>query len=115
SNPPADPRPPTPPFIVAPQEGGDFSAFSNIPPFDNAADLGTTKLAAREAGEAARGLKQVGFNGVLAPDVDVSASTDQPLGGRVFSDDPKQVARYATATVSAYRSEHMLSAPGHFP
>src|SRR5204862_532560 len=52
---------------------------------------------------------------VLAPDLDVSASTDQPLGGRAFSDSAKQVGRYATATVSAYRSEHMLSAPGHFP
>jgi len=115
SNATADGRTHTPPFILAPQEGGDFAAFSNIPPFDNAADLGSIKLAAREAGEAAKALGQVGFNGVLAPDLDVSASTDQPLGGRAYSDDPKQVSRYATATVSAYRSAHMLSAPGHFP
>ena len=111
----SDARTHTPPFIIAPQEGGDFSAFPNLPPFDNAADVGSAGLAGREAGDAAKALKKVGLNGVLAPDLDVSASTDQPLGGRAFSDSAKQVGRYATATVSAYRSEHMLSAPGHFP
>jgi beta-N-acetylhexosaminidase len=115
SNTTADPRTHTPPFIVAPQEGGDFSAFPNLPPFDNAADLHSTSLAAREARDSAKALTQVGFNGVLAPDLDVSASTDQPLAGRAFSDVPSKVASYAGATIGAYRSAHMLSAPGHFP
>ncbi len=115
SNSTSDARTHTPPFILAPQEGGDFSAFPNLPPFDNAADVGSVGLAGKEAGDAASALKNVGLNGVLAPNLDVSASTDQPLGGRVFSDNAKQVARFATSTVSAYRSAHMLSAPGHFP
>ena len=115
SNTTSDPRTHTPPFIVAPQEGGDFSAFPNLPPFDNAADLHSTSLAAREARDASKALTQIGFNGVLAPDLDVSASTDQPLAGRAFSDVPSRVSAYATATIGAYRSAHMLSAPGHFP
>ncbi|MBV9213369.1 MAG: hypothetical protein JOZ25_06950 [Actinobacteria bacterium] len=111
----ADARSHTPPFILAPQEGGDVTAFPNLPPFDNAADVGSIARATSEANDAANALKQAGLNGVLAPDIDVSASTDQPLGGRAYSDDPRQVARYATATVSVYRSAHMLTAPGHFP
>jgi beta-N-acetylhexosaminidase len=104
-----------PPFVVAPQEGGEFSAFPDLPPrlapgaIDNVGD------AAAEAARAARTLKRLGLNGVLAPDADVGASDPDALGPRAYSDDPAEVSRYAAAVVGAYRRAGMLSAPSHFP
>jgi beta-N-acetylhexosaminidase len=104
-----------PPFVVAPQEGGEFSAFPDLPPPSAAGELGNVADAASEARRAARTLKRLGLNGVLAPDADVGASAPDPLGPRAYADDPVQVSSYATAVVAAYRRERMLSAPSHFP
>jgi beta-N-acetylhexosaminidase len=104
-----------PPFVVAPQEGGRFSAFPDLPPPTAAGDLGNVADAAAEAQRAARTLKKLGLNGVLAPDADVGASAPDPLGPRAFADDPGQVSRYAVAVVAAYRRAGMLAAPSHFP
>jgi beta-N-acetylhexosaminidase len=104
-----------PPFVVAPQEGGEFSAFRDLPPRVAAGDLQTVADAAAEADRAARTLKRLGLNGVLAPDADVGASAPDPLGPRAYSDDPAEVGKYAAAVVAAYRRARMLSAPSHFP
>jgi len=102
-------------LIVAPQEGGQFSAFPDLPPTAAAGDLSTPADAAAEARASARALKRLGLNGVLGPDIDVGASGPDPLGVRAFSSDPRDVTAYASATVSAYRGARMLAAPGHFP
>jgi beta-N-acetylhexosaminidase len=104
-----------PPFVVAPQEGGEFSAFPDLPPPSSAGELGSAADAAREARRAARTLRRLGLNGVLAPDADVGASAPDPLGPRAYSDDTVGVRRYAVAVVAAYRRERMLSVPSHFP
>lgn len=104
-----------PPFVVAPQEGGQFSAFGDLPPFQAPGHYASLRDATSEAQQAARTLKRLGLNGVLAPDVDVGGSTPDPLGPRAYSDDPNDVRRYATAVVDVYRSAGMLTAPSHFP
>ena len=63
------------PLILAPQEGGQFSAFPDLPPQTAAGDLSGVLAAAADAARAARTLKRLGFNGVLAPDADVGASS----------------------------------------
>jgi beta-N-acetylhexosaminidase len=104
-----------PPFVVAPQEGGEFSAFPDLPPKLAPGDYENLTDAAADAARAARTLKRLGLNGVLAPDADVGASAPDPLGPRSYSDDPAEVSRYAVAVVAAYRRARMLSAPSHFP
>jgi beta-N-acetylhexosaminidase len=104
-----------PPFVVAQQEGGEFSALPSLPPRVAAGDLTSAADAAAEAGKTARTFKRLGLNGVLAPDVDVGAGGDDLLGPRAFSDDPHDVSAYASAVVSEFRRARMLSAPSHFP
>jgi beta-N-acetylhexosaminidase len=104
-----------PPFIVAQQEGGEFSAFPDLPPGSPPGELGTPGDGAAAAKLTAKFLKRAGLNGVLGPDVDVGAGGADPLGPRAFSDDSHDVSAYGAAVVSAFRSARMLSAPSHFP
>jgi beta-N-acetylhexosaminidase len=53
--------------------------------------------------------------GVLGPDVDVGAESGSALSGRVYSDDPEEVAAFADATIDAYRAGHLFGAAKHFP
>jgi len=104
-----------PPWVIAPQEGGEFNAFPDMPPATAAADLRSAADAFDEAELAAATLRGVGINGVLAPVADVAPPDAIALGGRAFSDDPGDVASYVSATVGAYRAARVLTAPGHFP
>jgi beta-N-acetylhexosaminidase len=104
-----------PPFVMAQQEGGEFNSFPDLPPASAPADLASAAQAAEEAGQAASTLRQLNVTGLLGPVVDVGTEEDPVLGGRLFSDDPEAVARFAAATVRAYRGAGVLSAPGHFP
>ncbi|MEA2398200.1 MAG: beta-N-acetylhexosaminidase, partial [Thermoleophilaceae bacterium] len=104
-----------PPFVLAPQEGGEFSAFPDLPPATAAGRLASPVDGGTEARAAARTLKRLGLNGVLGPDADVGAGGSDILGPRAFSDDAQDVSVYTKAVVSAYRSARMLTAPEHFP
>jgi beta-N-acetylhexosaminidase len=104
-----------PPLVLAPQEGGEFRAFPDLPPPSAAADLATPGEAAAEAAAAADALSAAGLNGVLGPVVDVGLEDGGAVGARAFSDEPARVAAYGEAVVGAYRSRRMLSAPEHFP
>ncbi|MFL5782766.1 MAG: glycoside hydrolase family 3 N-terminal domain-containing protein [Thermoleophilaceae bacterium] len=104
-----------PPFVVAQQEGGDFSAFPDLPPGSAPGELGDPSDGAVAARLTAKFLKRLGLNGVLAPDVDVGAGGADQLGPRAFSDDPHEVSAYGAAVVSAFRKARMLTAPSHFP
>jgi beta-N-acetylhexosaminidase len=104
-----------PPLFMVSQEGGDLSALSDVPPKQAPADTASVEDAAKAALASARELKRIGFDGVLGPVLDVGPSEGGPLGTRVFSDDAREVARYARATVSAYVDEGLISAPLHFP
>lgn len=103
------------PWVLAPQEGGEFNAFPDLPPATAAADLPSAARAFEEAVGAAAALRGVGLNGVLAPVVDVAPPDGAAVGARAFSDDPRDVAGYAKAIVDAFRADSMLTAPAHFP
>jgi beta-N-acetylhexosaminidase len=103
------------PWVMAPQEGGEFNVFADLPPASAAADLTSNAAAFDEAEQAASALSNLGVNGVLAPVVDVAAPDALALGRRAYSDDPRQVAAYATAVIGAYRRQRVLTAAGHFP
>jgi beta-N-acetylhexosaminidase len=104
-----------PPFVMAQQEGGEFNSFPDLPPTLAPADIPTAAEAAAEASSSASNLRQLNLTGVLGPVVDVGLSADPALGARVYSDEPEEVARFAAATVAAYRRERVLSSPAHFP
>jgi beta-N-acetylhexosaminidase len=103
------------PWVMAPQEGGEFNAFADIPPRSAPAEMTSNAEAFEQADLAARTLAPLGINGVLAPVVDVAAPDGPALGARAYSEDPRQVAAYASATVKAYRQARVLAAAGHFP
>ncbi len=103
------------PWVLAPQEGGEFNAFGDLPPATTAARLPSAAVAYEEARLAAGALGAAGLNGVLGPTIDVGAPEDRAVGARAFSDDERDVAGYAEAVVDAYRESSLLTAPGHFP
>ena len=105
-----------PPFVMVSQEGGEFSEFPDLPPAQAPSEFGGVGEAKTAATEAATSLSALGFNAVLAPDIDVgTAEGTGALDARVFSDDPERVAEYATAVVDAYRDQHVMAVPKHFP
>ena len=104
-----------PPWVMAPQEGGEFSAFRDLPPAGSPADIASPADAGRTAAVAGKTLRQLGVTGVLAPVIDVGLETDPALGARVFSDNPGRVANYAVQSVTAYDRQGMFSAVKHFP
>jgi beta-N-acetylhexosaminidase len=104
-----------PPWVLAIQDGGDLNSFPDLPPATAPADLSSTAEAGAQAAEAAGTLRGLGVTGILGPAVDVGLETGSALGARVYSDDPGKVARFAEATVRAYRGGRLFSAAGHFP
>lgn len=103
------------PWVLAPQEGGEFNAFPDLPPATAAADLDSAAAAADEAAQAADVLGGAGLSGILGPVVDVGPPDGVAVGARAFSSDPRDVADYARAVVGAYRERSLLTAPAHFP
>lgn len=106
----------TPALIAATQEGGSQTAFPDLPP--EAAPVigasGQPAVAQAQARLAGRRLKQLGVDMTIAPLADVD-TPDGPLSGRLFSADPRAVARFAAAAVSGYAADRVVSAVGHFP
>ena len=103
------------PWVLAPQEGGEFNAFPDLPPATAAADLDSAAAALAESRQAAKTLGDAGLSGLLGPTIDIGPANGIAVGARAFSDDPRDVADYAKAVVDAYRAESLLTAPGHFP
>lgn len=104
-----------PPWVMAPQQGGEYNAFPDLPPADAPADLASADEAGRQAARAASTLRPLGLTGVIGPLVDVGLEEDPALGGRVYSDDPEAVAGFADSTVTAYRRRGVFTVVGHFP
>jgi beta-N-acetylhexosaminidase len=104
-----------PPWVMAEQEGGEANVFPDLPPAGAPADIPSAEDAAAEAGRSAAALRRLNITGVLAPVIDVGPEAAPALGGRIYSDDPREVADFARATVLAYRRGRMFSAVKHFP
>jgi beta-N-acetylhexosaminidase len=104
-----------PPWVLAAQDGAEFSDLPGLPPPTAPADLGSAAEAKAEASETAATLRDLNVTGVLDPTVDVGSESGSPLGARVYSDDPEEVAGYADVVVRAYRAGHLFGAAKHFP
>jgi beta-N-acetylhexosaminidase len=106
-----------PPLVWAPQEGGDFNAIGGVGPPKAPGDAnGAVRVEAHAVVSSGRKLGRRNVNGVLAPVVDVGAADNtDPLGVRAFSDQPGPTARFATASVDAYKRAGLMSAAEHFP
>lgn len=102
------------PFLMASQEGGDDSAFPDLPPAKVAPRIGSPATAGKEALASGKALKSVGINGVLGPVLDIG-TTGSPVESRAYSDDAEDVVAYARATVEAYGKAGVVAAPKHFP
>lgn len=106
-----------PPWVMAPQQGGEFNAFPDLPPQDDPVDLADAGQGGLEAAQAAATLRPLGVTGILGPVLDVGSEEGAPpaLGGLVYSDDPEEVAGYAEEAVTAYRKAGVFAAVEHFP
>ncbi|MFL5855808.1 MAG: glycoside hydrolase family 3 N-terminal domain-containing protein [Solirubrobacteraceae bacterium] len=103
-----------PPWIMAEQDGGEYSQFSDLPPPRPPGDFDSPEAAAAALTDSASTLKALGLNGLLEPDLDV-ASADSALGTQAYSGDPGEVADYARRSVAACRRLVMFCAAKHFP
>ena len=103
-----------PPWVMAEQDGGDYSSFGDLPPSKAPGDSGGAARAAAALRQAAATLKALGINGLLEPDLDV-ADSDGILGTQALSARPAAVADYARRTVAACESLRLFCAAKHFP
>jgi beta-N-acetylhexosaminidase len=103
------------PWVLAAQDGAEFNGLPGLPPASAPADLDSADAAGAEAAETAVTLRGLNLNGVLDPVVDVGLESGAALSGRVYSDDPEEVAGYADTVVHAYRDGHLFGAAKHFP
>jgi beta-N-acetylhexosaminidase len=104
-----------PPWVIAPQRGGELNALPDLPPAQAPGDLPSARVGAAQAAQSGKTLRAIGITGVLAPSADVGLAEDPSLGAEVFSDDPREVAGFAAGAVAAYRRARELSVVGHFP
>jgi hypothetical protein len=104
-----------PPLFLVSQEGGELSALGDLPPAFAPADTASIEEAAVQTLASAKALRAIGIDGVLGPVIDVGAADGGPLGVRPFSDDAREIARYARAVVPSYVTNGLISAPLHFP
>src|SRR3954451_20776373 len=103
-----------PPFVMAEQDGGDYSQFADLPPTLAPGDYKTPADAAGAFTSAVSTLNALGINGLLGPDLDVAAR-DSAIGARAVSDSPAAVSGYARRTIASCRQLAVLCAPKHFP
>jgi beta-N-acetylhexosaminidase len=106
-----------PPLLAAPQEGGPFRAFPDLPPAASPRELGSAadpELAERSARQAGSTLREIGFDLDLFPVADV-ATLDSPMADRAYSDDPSIVAALTASAIRGCRSAEIACAPSHFP
>jgi len=103
------------PLVVAQQEGGTFSAFSNLAP-EPQVDLGgsSARKVFDSASAAAKQLKALGVTMTLAPYADLAVAGG-PGQGRAFSDQAAEVAKAVRVSVGAYKSAGIIPAVGPFP
>jgi beta-N-acetylhexosaminidase len=107
-------------FIAVDQEGGTVerlhTLIGSIPPAMAFAACGRERLA-REVHEShARILQYLGFNVNFVPVLDLSLSgSNNGLGTRCFSDDPRIVVRFARAVLAAHNKANILVCGKHFP
>ena len=116
-------RPNLPLLISVDYEGGKVNRLNEkygFPPTRSAAYIGKRGLdeAGFMAQEMAETLKVLGFNLNFAPVVDVNVNPDNPVIGkkdRSFSQDPTEVAKYASVYTEQFIHQKIQCAYKHFP
>jgi beta-N-acetylhexosaminidase len=103
-----------PPWVMAEQDGGDYSQFGDLPPSHAPGDFHQPADAAAAMAQAATTLKALGLNGLLEPDLDV-AGAGSALGTQALAGDPALVSDYGTRVVTACRRLRLFCAAKHFP
>jgi beta-N-acetylhexosaminidase len=101
-------------LVATDQEGG---AIRNLPwaaPVASQASLATPAAAAAASRAAARDLRRFGINDNLGPVVDLGAP-GPVMRSRAFPGDAAAVARFAAASVEAYRGSGVAPTLKHFP
>ena len=106
-----------PPWVMAPQHGGEFNAFPDLPPPDDPVDLADAGRRGLEAAQAAAALRPLGVTGMLGPVLDVGSEEGdrRPSAASSTPTIPRRSPAYADETVTAYRKARMFAAVGHFP
>ncbi|MGI8593373.1 MAG: glycoside hydrolase family 3 N-terminal domain-containing protein [Solirubrobacteraceae bacterium] len=104
-----------PPLIAATQEGGERSAFPDLPPRPqgSVASKGVPAVG-REARAAGKALRALGVTMTLAPSADVAAEGG-PFEKRAFGVDEAFVAEATRAAVQGYLKAKVIPAVGSFP
>ena len=103
------------PWFMAEQDGGDYSSFGDLPPVHPPGDFHAPAAAAAAMTQAITGLKALGLNGVLEPDLDIGSETGGAPGAEAFSGGPAAVADYGRRVVAACRAQRIFCAAKHFP
>ncbi|HEV2771058.1 MAG TPA: glycoside hydrolase family 3 N-terminal domain-containing protein [Solirubrobacteraceae bacterium] len=103
------------PVVVAPQPGGEASAFPDLPPAEPREVGGEGAQAVRSTtSAAARALADLGIDAVLAPRADISV-----VGGAaedlVYGESADVVTRSVRAAVAAWRGGGVAPVVGRFP
>ena len=101
-------------WVMAEQDGGDYSQFEDLPPPLPPGEYNSAADATAALTESATTLKALGINGLLEPNLDVAAK-DSALGPQAFSNNPDDVADYARRTVAACKQLKLFCAAKHFP
>jgi beta-N-acetylhexosaminidase len=106
-------------LVSADLESGMGMRFTDAvwwPPAMALAATGDVGLAEEQARVTAREALAIGVNQILAPVCDVNVAPANPvINTRSFGEDPREVARYAAATVRGIQEEGALATAKHFP
>ena len=113
------------PFLSIDEEGGRVERFENLnknypdgKKYLSAKYIAQKgKLALKEQTQnIADDLKNFGLNMNFAPVLDVNSNPDNPIiGERSYSDNPKEVAKYALITDEIYKKNKIITVGKHFP
>jgi beta-N-acetylhexosaminidase len=111
---------PIPMFIATDQEGGGITRISqyygSFPSPRELGDSGDLQYTYNWGRQVAQDLQSLNINTNFAPVVDVPVNAGEPWGpSRTFSDDPKQVARFAAAFMAGEQQAGEVAAIKHYP
>lgn len=105
-----------PPFVMAEQDGGEWSSFAELPPAVAPGEFERMDTAAAAMGEAAVALRALGVSALFGPPLDVQTSeVESVLGTQALAADAGEVADYGRMVTASCRKAKMLCAGKHFP
>lgn len=108
-------------FVTVDEEGGSVArcaqklgttSFRSMEYYGSLGDSGKVKNIGKTIGS---DISALGFNVDFAPVADVDINPDNELGNRIFSSDPKVVAKMTSAFVSGIQSTGVSATLKHFP